>query len=71
VILIDPSGKVINKITNQSVANAKATLYQLVDKNSNPVISLTGVDSSKLANYLEPGYTPAGLVETLDVCKAG
>jgi hypothetical protein len=45
-------------------------LYQLVDKNSSPVTSLTGVDTAKLASYLENGYTQTQLTEVLDVCKA-
>ncbi len=71
VILIDPSGKVINKVTKKPVPNVKATLYQLVDKNWQPVISTGGVDLTKLANYLKNGYTPEELVNDLTVCQPG
>ncbi len=71
VILIDPSGKVINKVTKKPVPNVKATLYQLVGKNWQPVISTGGVDLTKLANYLKNGYTPEELVNDLTVCQPG
>ncbi len=71
VILIDPSGKVYDKIKWTAIPNIKASLYQLVDKNWDVVTSLTWLNTSKLADYLDNGYTSWELLNTLDVCKAG
>jgi hypothetical protein len=32
---------------------------------------MTGLNSTKLASYLENGYTPEELTSDLDVCKPG
>lgn len=68
-ILIDPSWYISNSLTNVRVPWIKASLYNLLDKNWDLVISSDWLDMDKLSDYLNDWYNYSDLINDLDICE--